>query len=114
MEKSVVTGVLVKNLQGELLDILYKEMYIYCMSNVLSISDARANLPTIVDKVSNNLSRVTITVNGHPKAVLLSAEEMEALEETAEVLSIPGAKKSITEGLRQAKKGEGTTLSSLK
>lgn len=79
----------------------------------MSISDARANLPELIDKVSDTLDRVTITVNGHPKAVLVSAEELESLEETAEILAIPGAKESMKQGLKEAKKGLGTPVSSL-
>ena len=79
----------------------------------MSISDARANLPDLVTKVSDTLSRVTITVNGQPKAILVSAEELESLEETSEILAIPGIKKSITEGLKEAKKGQGTSLSTI-
>jgi prevent-host-death family protein len=84
------------------------------MTNLISISDARANLPELITKVSDTLDRITITVNGQPKATLVSAEELEALEETAEVLSIPGAKKSILVGLKQAKAGIGKHLSELK
>jgi prevent-host-death family protein len=79
----------------------------------MSISDVRANLPDLVTKVSDTLGRVTITVNGQPKAILVSAEELESLEETAEILAIPGAKKSIKEGLKEAKNGKGTPLSAL-
>ena len=84
------------------------------MSNLIPISDVRANLPDLVNKVNKNLERVVITVNGQPKAILVSAEELESLEETSEILAIPGAKKSIKEGLRQAKKGLGVSLSKLK
>ena len=59
------------------------------------------------------MDRVTITVNGQPKATLVSAEELESLEETAEIMSIPGAKTSIKKGLKQAKKGQGTDISDL-
>jgi antitoxin YefM len=83
------------------------------MSNLMSISDARANLPDLVSKVSDTLGRVTITVNGQPKAVLVSSEELESLEETAELLTIPGAKQSIKQGLKEAKKGKGIPLSAL-
>ncbi len=79
----------------------------------MSISDVRASLPDLVTKVSNTLGRVTITVNGQPKAILVSAEELESLEETAEVLAIPGAKKSIKQGLKEAKKSQGTPISQL-
>lgn len=83
------------------------------MSSVMSISHARANLPDIVTKVSDSYERITITVNGKPKAVLVSTEELESLEETAEVLAIPGAKNSIMQGLIEAKKGQGTPLALL-
>lgn len=84
------------------------------MNNIISISDARAHLPELVTKVGDTCDRVTITVNGQPKATLVSAEELESLEETAEVLSISGAKTSILRGLKQAKKGQGKLLSKLK
>ncbi len=80
----------------------------------MAISDVRTNLPDLVNKVSNNLDRIIITVNGQPKAILVSSEELESLEETAEILAIPGAKESIKIGLKQAKKGLGTPLSKLK
>lgn len=83
------------------------------MSNLISISDARAVLPDIVTRVSKYMDRVVITVNGQPKATVISAEELESLEETAEVLAIPGVKNSISRGLVQAKKGLGTPLSEL-
>jgi antitoxin YefM len=84
------------------------------MSNLIPISDVRADLPNLVNKVNKNMDRVVITVNGQPKAILVSAEELESLEETAEILAITGAKKSIKEGLKQAKKGQGIPLSQLK
>ncbi len=92
---------------------MYKTLYILDMSDFMSISDARANLPDLVDKVSDTLGRVTITVSGKQKAILISAEELESLEETAEILAIPGAKKSIKQGLKEAKKGQGIPLSQL-
>jgi antitoxin YefM len=78
----------------------------FIMSNLVAISDARANLPELVDKVNNTLDRFVITVNGQPKAVLVSEEELQSLEETAEILAIPGAKEAIDRGVEQAKKGE--------
>ncbi len=84
------------------------------MSDFISITDLRANLPSLVDKVERNLGRLVITVQGKPKAILMSADELESLEETAEILSIPGAKRSIKEGLKQAEKRKGIALSELK
>lgn len=84
------------------------------MANTVAISDARANLPNLVNKVAKNMDRVFITVNGKPKAAVISLEELESLEETAEVLAIPGALKSIKRGRAQIKRGEYVRLEDLK
>ena len=84
------------------------------MTDLITISDARANLPSIVNKVSEGLDRFLITVNNKPKAVILSVEELESLEETAEILAIPGALRSIEEAQKQIKKGQFITLDELK
>lgn len=83
-------------------------------SNQIPISDARANLPDLVDKVSKYLNRVVITVNGKPKATLVSAEELESLEETAQVMAVPHIKKDIARSRKQIKKGQYIALSDLK
>ncbi len=84
------------------------------MSSLIPISDARANLPNLVNKVNDNLERIVITVNGQPKAILVSAEELESLEETAEILAIPGARESILRSEQDAKAGRIIPLSKLK
>ncbi len=83
------------------------------MNNLLSISDVRANLPELVARVENTMSRVIITVNGRPKATLVSSEELESLEEMAELLVIPKIKESALRGLKQAKMSKGKRLSDL-
>lgn len=84
------------------------------MNNPISISDARATLPDLVERVNENLDRVVITVNGKPKAVMVSVEELESLEETAEVLTIPHIKKGIVKSRKQIAKREFVPLSDLK
>ncbi|MDA1316968.1 MAG: type II toxin-antitoxin system Phd/YefM family antitoxin [bacterium] len=78
--------------------------------NILSISDLRSQLPTAVADVSTYMKRIAVSVSGKPKAVLISIDELESLEETAEIMSAPGAYESIMKGSAQAKKGEGITL----
>lgn len=82
--------------------------------DTVPISDLRANLPTFINKVGENLKRFIVTVSGKPKAVLISTEELESLEETAEVLSIPGAFKSIEKSKEQIRKGKFISLDDLK
>lgn len=89
-------------------------MYNYFMTSLVSISDARANLPDLVAKVDKNMDRITITVNGQPKATLINSEELESLEETAEIMAIPNIKKDIARSRKQIKNGQFVLLSDLK
>lgn len=86
----------------------------FIMTNLMSISDVRQHLPDLVSKVDKYMERVTITVKGQPKATLISAEELESLEETAEVMATPNIKKNIEKSRKQFKKGEFIYLSDLK
>jgi antitoxin YefM len=47
-----------------------------------SLADVRMQLSRYVDDVMRTHERVTITKNGRPAAVLISAEDLEAMEET--------------------------------
>lgn len=82
--------------------------------DTIAVSDLRNNLADFVSRVGEGLERVVVTVSGKPKAVMLSLEELESLEETAEVLSFPGAYKKIKNGICEAKKGKGVLLQNLK
>ncbi len=53
-----------------------------------------------VDRVHREHDRVTITRNGRPAAVLISTADLEALEETLEILA---DRKAVTE-LREAER----------
>lgn len=47
-----------------------------------SLAEVRTQLSKFVDEVVKTHERITITRNGKPAAVLISAEDLEALEET--------------------------------
>ncbi len=81
--------------------------------DTIAISDLRANLPRLVNQVAERFRRFVVTVSGRPKAVLISLDELESLEETAEILSLPGAYEKIKKGAVETKKGEGITLDKL-
>lgn len=78
--------------------------------DIIAISDLRANLPKLINRVSEKLERLIITVSGKPKAVVISSEELDSLEETAEILSVSGAWEKIKKGTEDAKKGKGIPL----
>lgn len=78
--------------------------------DTISISDLRNNLPSLIKDIAVKLNRLVITVSGKPKAVVMSLEEMESLQETAEILAIPGSWQKIKKGSQEAKEGKGIPL----
>ncbi len=87
------------------LDKMYILTYTLVM-NLISITAARAKLPSLVKKISRGDDRVLITVNNKPGVAMISIDELESLEETAEILATPGALASIKEGLAEIKRGD--------
>ena len=55
--------------------------------DTISASKARDNLYKILDEVKNGLKSYTITLRGEAQAVVINPEELEAWEETLDILS---------------------------
>jgi len=55
--------------------------------DTISASKARKNLYKILDEVKNSLKTYTITLRGEAKAVVINPEELEAWQETLDILS---------------------------
>lgn len=53
----------------------------------LPVADARSQLSKLIDEAVSTHERFEITRNGHRTAVLLSADDYDALQETIAVLS---------------------------
>jgi prevent-host-death family protein len=64
---------------------------------ILPLSDAKARLSEIADEVDRTHERVHITRNGREYVVLISAEDLESIEATLELLSDPQAMAEIRE-----------------
>jgi antitoxin YefM len=64
---------------------------IVVMSETLPLAEIKAHLSEIVDRVEREHERVILTRNGRPAAVILSPGDLEALEDTLELLSDPQA-----------------------
>lgn len=62
------------------------------------LSDVRSTLSSVIERVEATHERVTITRNGRPAAVLINPEELEALEESLDVLSDPVTMQRLREG----------------
>jgi len=67
-------------------------------STTLSISEARKKIFQISDQVQRPNIHITLTENGRPKVVLMSAEEFASWQETLEVMNdFPDLKDDIAE-----------------
>jgi len=76
---------------------LYVILYTDLMETV-PLSDVRSKMSSVVERVETTHERVTITRNGRPAAVLINPADLEALEETLDVLSDPAAMRQLREG----------------
>ena len=76
----------------------------------ISVTEARAKLPELVEDVANHLTEYAITKHGRTYAVLVSAREYEALLETLEVLSDSKAIKRIRRGVREIADGDAVSF----
>jgi len=61
-------------------------------------SEARANLYRLIDEAASSHEPILITGKRH-NAVLVSEEDWAAIQETLHLLSIPGMRDTIREGL---------------
>ena len=66
---------------------------------VLKVSEARANLYQLIDETAQSHQPVLIAGKRN-NAVLLSEEDWRSVQETLYLVSIPGMRESIIEGLR--------------
>jgi prevent-host-death family protein len=66
---------------------------------VLTASEARAKLYRLIDETSVSHQPILIT-GKRGNAVLVSEEDWRSIQETLHLLSIPGMRESIVEGLR--------------
>ncbi len=76
---------------------LHVILYVGAME-ILPLSEVRTTLSSIVERVEATHERVTVTRNGRPAAVLINPADLEALEETLDVLSDPVAMQRLREG----------------
>lgn len=80
------------------------------MSEAVPFSEAKAHLSELADRVEKEHDRVLVTRNGRPSFVLVSPDDLESLEETADILSDHDLLDSIRRSQREAAKGKRTRL----
>jgi prevent-host-death family protein len=84
------------------------------MSKTLPLAEIKANLSKIVDRIEASHERIVLTRNGRPAAVLLSPDDLEALEDTVELLTDPAARKQIERARREIDAGKGVDADELR
>lgn len=74
------------------------------------VGAARDKLSEILAEVERTHERVVITRHGRPIAVIVSPDDLESLEETLDVLSVPGALEEIQRARAAIARGEVYSL----
>ncbi len=75
----------------------------------LPLSTVKARLSELVDAASKTHDQVIITKNGSPAAVIIGADEWEALQETLYWLSQPNIREDLARAQEDIKTGLGLT-----
>ena len=71
----------------------------------LPLSEAKTKLSSLIDEVRDRDEEVTITRNGRPVAVLVSADEFDSWKETISIRADAALWEEIRQGLAALKKG---------
>ena len=79
----------------------------------LPVADARANLSKLIDEASTTHERIEITKNGRRAAVLIGADDYDAMRETIAVLSDSVLMRAHEEGQQALVGGDVLTAEQL-
>ncbi|WP_228255027.1 type II toxin-antitoxin system Phd/YefM family antitoxin [Ornithinimicrobium avium] len=77
----------------------------------MALRDVKNRLSEVVDQVEREHDRVVITRHGKPVAVVISADDLESLEETLKVVSRPRLISQVRDSLAELVAGEAEALS---
>jgi antitoxin YefM len=73
---------------------------------VLPPGDVKSHLPELVGRVHDHHEPVTVTVHGRPSAILIAPEDLEALEETLEIMRDAATMNRLAESDAELARGE--------
>lgn len=82
------------------------------MVKVLPFSEAKAHLSELAERVELEHERVLVTRNGRPSFVLVSPDDLDALEETLDILRDPELVTSLKRSLEETAQGTSLPLPS--
>ena len=73
----------------------------------LPMSEARHELTSLPEQLSESHDTITVTRRGKPVLAILPWEEYEALLETLEIMSDDQMMRALRQGIKEAKEGKG-------
>ena len=76
----------------------------------VTLADAKAHLSEVVEGVETEHRRVVITKHGRPTVVVLAVQDLEALEDTLDLLSDPNAMADLREAAAARQVGQTIEL----
>jgi prevent-host-death family protein len=76
----------------------------------IPFSDAKAHLSELADRVEKEHERILVTRNGRPSFVLVSADDLESLEETLDILRDRSLVASVRRSQQEAAQGKRLRL----
>lgn len=79
----------------------------------MPMAHARDHLAEVVESVQKTHERVTLTRHGRPAAVIIAAADLDAILETLDILSTPGALEAIRDGQADLAAGRDATMQDL-
>ncbi len=90
---------------GDFLAVTCRILYSKVVARIIPFTEARASLSELLDEVATRHEHVVITRKGRPVAIVVSAEEWEAVEETLEILQDDEALASLRASEEDVKAG---------
>ena len=80
----------------------------------LSLAHIKAHLSEVVDRVEHQHDRVVLTRNGRPAAILVSPNDLDALEDTLDLLSDQQAMQEINQARKEIAQGHALDAEALR
>lgn len=80
---------------------------------VLPLGEVKSHLSELVGRVHDHHERVTVTVHGHPSAVLVALEDLEQLEETLAILRDAETMRRLASSDTELARGESISAEEL-
>ncbi len=84
------------------------------MPETYSLAHIKAHLSEVVDRVEHQHDRVVLTRNGRPAAILVSPDDLDALEDTLDLLSDRRALKEIDQTRKEIAQGHALDAETLR